>query len=99
MSKKQVTSIKPILSILVIISTLFSVVFLKMEIRRVGYSVYKSVNEFRSLQDNYRLKVIDYARFTSPDFLRKAAVSQLTMTDAGAGQIIHMTGDQIALKQ
>ena len=99
MSKKQVSEIKPLISVVVIVATLFSVVFLKMEIRRLGYSIFKSVNIYRSLQDNYRLKVIDYAKFTSPDFLRKAAVTQLTMSEAGQGQIIHMSGDRIALKQ
>jgi len=99
MSRKNVSEIKPVISILLILFTMLSVVFFKMEIRRMGYSVFKSVNIYRSLQDNYRSKVIDYARYTSPDHLRQTALTKLTMTEAKYGQIIHMSGEQIALRQ
>lgn len=79
--------------------TLLFLVFSKMEVRRLGYSVLKQSREFRRLQDNYRLKVIEYAKLTSPENLRKMAVSKFTMSEAEVGQIIHISGDQIAVEQ
>ena len=70
-----------------------------MEARRLGYSVLKQSREYRRLQDNYRLKVIEYAKLTSPEHLRKMAVSKFTMSEVKVGQIIHMSGDQIAVGQ
>lgn len=91
--------LKPIMSVIFIVLTLFFLVFAKMEARRLGYSVLKQSREFRRLQDNYRLKVIDYAKLTSPENLRKMAVSKFTLSEAEVGQIIHMSGKQIAVKQ
>lgn len=82
-----------------ILVTLFAIVFAKMEVRRVGYSVLKKSRNYRSLQDSYRSKVIDYAKLTSPENLRRLAISRFTMGEAQVGQIIHMSGDQIAVRQ
>jgi hypothetical protein len=97
--KVQISEIKPIFSITMVIVTLFSIVFAKMEVRRMGYSVFKQSREFRRLQDNYRLKTIEYAKLTSPENLRRIAVSKLTLSEAEVGQIIHMSGNHIAIKQ
>lgn len=70
-----------------------------MEARRMGYSVLKQSRELRRLQDNYRLKIIEYAKLTSPEHLRRIAVSKFTLSEAEVGQIIHMSGKQIAVKQ
>lgn len=95
----KLNELKPIVSVLFIIITLFFLVFSKMEARRLGYSVLKQSRELRRLQDNYRLKIIEYAKLTSPEHLRKIAVSKFTLSEAEVGQIIHMSGKQIAVKQ
>ncbi len=97
--KNSIDEVKPILSILCIVMTLFFIVFSKMEMRRMGYSVLKKSREFRVLQDTYRLKIIEYAKLTSPENLRDTAISKFTLSEAGTGQIIHMSGSQIAVKQ
>lgn len=99
MSKEKVNEYKPFISLIIILLTLFSVVFLKMEVRRVGYSVLKELRVYKSLRDMHRLYVIEYAQRTSPDKLRKLVQARLTLEEASAGQIIHMSGHQIALKQ
>ncbi len=96
--KSKMREYLPVLSVFIIIFTLLFIVFLKMEIRRLGYSVLKDSREYRRLQDSYRLKVIEYAKATSPERLRKMAVSKFTLSEAEVGQIIHMSGDQIAVK-
>lgn len=98
MGRQQVSELKPFLSVLVIISTLFAVVFFKMEVRRMGYSVLKQAREYKRLQDQSRLLKIEYGRVTSPAHLRKLARSKLTLSDAALGQIIHLSGNNIALR-
>ncbi|MCB9025034.1 MAG: hypothetical protein H6625_01845 [Bdellovibrionaceae bacterium] len=97
--KNRLNELKPIISVFFIICTLFFLVFSKMEARRMGYSVLKQSRELRRLQDNYRLKIIEYAKLTSPEHLRRIAVSKFTLSEAEVGQIIHMSGKQIAVKQ
>lgn len=100
MSESQSTSeLKPLLSIFIIIVTLFTIVFIKMEARRMGYQLLKNHSEHRALKDDFRRATLAYAQLSSPRFLKQAARSKLTLSDARAGQIIYISGDQIALKQ
>jgi hypothetical protein len=91
--------ISPFFSVLILVATLFGLVLLKMEVRRMGYSVLKSSKEYRKLRDEYRLMSMEYARLTRPDHVRKYAVSRLTLNDARNGQIIQLTGKDLALPQ
>lgn len=92
-------SLKPFLSVLILISTLFGLVFLKMEVRRVGYSVLKASQEYHKLRDRHRMMGMEYARLTRPEHIRKYAMSRLTLNDARNGQIIQLTGENLALPQ
>ena len=98
MKEKQL-EIKPFLSVFILVLTLFSMVFLKMEIRRMGYSVLKQAREYEQLQDAYRLKSLEYSKKMSPENLRSMAVRKLTLSEAQGGQIIHMSNNGIAVKQ
>ncbi len=99
MSDKTKSEVRPFISISIIILTLFSLVFLKMEVRRMGYSMLKQVQEYKTMKDLHRLKIIKYARLTSPERLRKMAKTHLTLSEADLGQIIQISGEKIALKQ
>jgi len=99
MSQQNVSELKPFLSLLIIIVTLFTMAFLKMEVRRMGYSVFSASRRFKVLRDHHRSQVMEYAQVTRPDRVRKLAVSRLTLNDAQVGQIIQMIGSQIALPQ
>ena len=99
MSQKQVSELKPFLSILLIIVTLFIMAFFKMEVRRMGYSVFSASRTFKTLRDQHRSQVMEYAQITRPDRVRKIAVSRFTLNDAQVGQIIQMIGSHIALPQ
>ena len=96
---KNVSHVKPFISVLIIIFTLFSLVFFKMEVRRMGYAMLKEVQDYKKQKDLHRLKVIKYAELTSPERLRSIAKSKLTLSDAELGQIIQISGEKIALKQ
>ena len=99
MSKKQVSQLKPFLSVVIIISTLFVVVFFKMEVRRMGYSVLKKTQDYKALKDEYRMQVMKYAKVTRPERVKRLAVSKLTLNDAQNGQIIQLTDGRIAIPQ
>lgn len=91
MSKEQKESWKPFLSVLMIIFTLFSVVFFHMEIRRVGYTVLTLAKELRELRDNHRGQTVHLARITGPQRLNQVAQMRFTLKRAEPGQIIQMT--------
>ena len=97
--KKRYHSLKPYLSVTLLISTLFSMMFLKMEVRRMGYSVLKTSQEYHKLRDHHRMMSMEYARLTRPEHIRKYAMSRLTLNDARNGQIIQLTGQKFALPQ
>lgn len=86
------------MSVVIIIIALFTLVFVQMEVRRQGYELLKLTREYKSLQDEHRLKVMRYAKIMRPERLRDLAVTRLTLNDAKSGQIIHMSGEKIALR-
>jgi hypothetical protein len=99
MSKQQLDQFRPLMSVLIIIFSLFALVFLQMEVRRMGYVVLKQSREYKTLLDRTRAQTMDYAKMTRPERVRDMAVNRLTLNEAKSGQIIHMAGDNIALRQ
>lgn len=93
------TELKPFISVVMLIGTLFSSVLLKMEVRRAGYSVLRATKELQQLKDKNRLLAMEYARLTRPDHIKKYAIDRLTLNDARNGQIIQLTGQKLALPQ
>ena len=89
----------PFASLLIIVFCLFSIVFCKMEVRRMGYSVLKLSREERQMKDLERQQMIQFAKITRPERLQQVAQARLTLKKAEVGQIIQMTGRGIALKQ
>lgn len=91
--------IAPFMSLIIVVVTLFSVVFCKMELRRVGYSVLKLTREERKMRDLERQQSIMLAKITRPDRLQSVAEARLTLKRAESGQIIQMTERGIALRE
>lgn len=99
MSRQDVTALKPFFSVLIIIASLFTLVFFNMETRRMGYVVLKLSREEKRHRDANRSQLIQLAKITRPERLHNVAQSRLTLKTAEAGQIIQMTESGIALKQ
>lgn len=99
MSRQQINQLLPLFSVSIVIFALFSLVFLQMETRRMGYVVLKQTRAFKALEDEHRLKSMRYARIMRPEHLRDVALNKLTLNEVKAGQIIHMSGEKIALRQ
>lgn len=87
---------KPFFSILLIIGTLFSLVFLQMEERRLGYAILKSTREQRQIVEEKRERTMQLAKITRPQNVERMAQSRFTLKKIQANQIIHLTGAQIS---
>jgi len=99
MSRRHLNEILPFFSVLILVSTLFGLVLLKMEVRRMGYSILKASHEYSKLKDTQRMMDMEYARLTRPDHIRKYAVAHFTLNDARSGQIIQLAGQKLAMPQ
>ncbi|MCM2282671.1 MAG: histidine kinase [Bdellovibrionaceae bacterium] len=99
MSRQAINDCKPFVSLVIIVATLFGLVFFKMEARRAGYSILKLAREERRLRDQQREQLVQLAKILRPDRLHNVAQTRLTLRKAESGQIIQMTDQGIALKQ
>lgn len=99
MSRDQVTTIKPFISVALLMCFLFTFAFIKMENRRMGYSFMKLAQKEKQLRNKQRQKSIQLARMTGPERVQLLATQRLPMKKAGQGQIIQMTGSGVAIIQ
>lgn len=76
------------MSVTLIILTLFGVVFLQMEERRLGYSLLKLTRNYRKVLENKKNNEILLAQATRPQWVEKMAASRFTLKKAEANQII-----------
>ena len=91
MSSNEIRNLKPVISVALIILTLFSVVFLQMEERRLGYSLLKLTRHYRQTLENKKNKEILLAKATRPQWVEKIASSKFTLKKADANQIIMLS--------
>lgn len=99
MSHDDIKALKPFLSLVIIVTTLFTVAFMKMEVRRLGYMALKTSKQYKTLKDQRLVKTMELARITRPDHVRSYAMSRLTLSEARNGQIIQLSGSRIAVPQ
>ncbi len=89
--------LRPFVSVLLVIFTLLSIVFTKMEVRRMGYSLLKESRQLKSLTEQKRLKEMTYAQLTRPERIETFAERRLALKKAQKGQIVQISGERIAL--
>ncbi len=99
MSQHQVKTIKPFISVLLVMGFLFTFAFIKMENRRLGYSFMKMAQKEKQMRNQQRQKSIELARMTGPERVQFLATQRLPLKKAGEGQIIQMTGNGFAIIQ
>lgn len=95
----SVRDIKPFLSVLIFVGALFFVVFFKMEVRRMGYAVWKLSRAEKSAADQKRLNAIELARLSSPGRIEKIAQKHLALAKPIKGQMVQMNGEVFVLDQ
>jgi len=89
----------PFISVGIIVASLFGVAFMKMEVRRMGYSVLKLSREERTIRDLERQQLVQLAKITRPERLQELAQARLTLRKPHSGQIIQMTDHGVAFRQ
>ena len=92
-------SLRPFFSIMMIIISLFLIVFVKMEARRITYSILRQSRQYQILLDSYHKDLMTYLKLTQGSRLTDIARSQLTLGQARKGQVILLVGGEIAIPQ
>jgi hypothetical protein len=92
MSSKNFRQLKPFCSVLILIFTFFSLVFLQMEERRLGYSVLKLSREHKKNLEEKHVREIQLVKVTRPQLVERMAQAKFTMKKIQADQIIHLSG-------
>lgn len=82
--------------VLAIILTLFIVVFFKMTVRKISYSLYHKVRIFNDMQDEYYQNLKTYGRITRSERLEELARKRF-LYKKNKGQVIHVINGRIAL--
>ena len=99
MSQQQVNTIKPFISILLMMCFLFGIAFIKMENRRMGYSFMQLAAIEKDMRNQQRERSLQLAQMTGPERVQFVATQRLPMKKAREGQIIQMTGEGLAFVQ
>lgn len=92
MERNEIQALKPFLSVVILISSLFILVFLQTEERRMGYELLKLSRLQREVIEERRMKSMQLAKMTRPQNIERVAQSRITLKKIQANQIIHMTG-------
>ena len=90
--KKWSENTKPFVSVFILLLSLFAVVYVKMENRRMGYVLLDLAEKEKQMTQKQRLALVNLARMTSPERVRKIATTQLTFQNAKDGQVIRVAG-------
>jgi hypothetical protein len=88
--QEDIQRLKPFLSVFFIIGTLFSLVFLKMEERRMSYVVLKQTREYKKATEIQKQREIQMAKLIRPQFIESLAKEKMTLKRATPAQIIHL---------
>lgn len=97
--KNLTHDVAPFASITIIVASLLGLVFCKMEVRRMGYSILQLSRVERQMRDHERLQMVQLAKITRPERLQAVAEHRLTLRKPGSGQIIQMTEQGIAFRE
>lgn len=96
MNRRSLRQLKPFCSVLIVILTFFSIVFLQMEERRIGYSVLKLSRLHKKILEDKHTKEIQLVKITRPQLLDHVAKSKFTLKKVQADQIIHLSGNMLS---
>ncbi len=81
---------KPYISVMIFIVALLSIVFCKMEVRRVGYMFWKATKQEKDLKDDLRVKSLEFAKLTRPDRVEKYARQFWALNKPVSGQVVQL---------
>jgi len=87
-------SMKPFVSVMIFIVALLSIVFCKMEVRRVGYMFWKATKIEKKLKDDLRVKSLEFAKLTRPDRVEKYARQFWALNKPVSGQVVQLQASE-----
>jgi hypothetical protein len=93
MNAENLRYIKPFVSLVLVIGSSLLLVFLRMEERRLGYSILRANQEYKKFVDQKRGYEIQLAKITRPQLLDSWAQRKLTLKKVDSSQIIHLSGE------
>ena len=89
---KNLKTLAPHLSILTIIFSLFTFVFLQMEERRLGYELLQLGKDRRKIREMKKQKEMVFAHLTRPQNIEKMATMKGELRKMRPHQLIHLSG-------
>ena len=98
MSNENMKQLKPFLSVIFFILSMFVVVFFQMEERRLSYSLYKLNREYKNELEEKRKQSIQLAKLTRPQNVENIAQNRMDLKKVQKSQIIHLSGADIIKK-
>ena len=98
MSNENMKQLKPFLSVIFFILSMFVVVFFQMEERRLSYSLYKLNREYKNELEEKRKQSIQLAKLTRPQNVENIAQNKMDLKKVQKSQIIHLSGADIIKK-
>ncbi len=97
--RKESHDLKAYISVVLIITTLLGTAIIKMEVRRLGYQFLRTAKEYKRARDEKTIREMELAKLTQPERIRRYAETRLTLREAAGDQIIHFSGQRIALRE
>ena len=91
--QEELVPLRPFMSVFIIVSSLFIVVFAKMEERRMGYNVLKFTHSQRVSIEEKRARILQLAKLTRPEHVEKVAQDRFTLKKIQNKQIIQLSGN------
>ena len=82
-----------------IILSLFTIVFVKMELRRMNYSILRQSRKHQIFLDRYHKNLMNYLEMTQGSKINQLARSKLTLDQVKKGQVILLIGGKAAVPQ
>ncbi len=80
------------MSVAIVLMCLYSVVYIKMENRRIGYAIFELAKKEKAYRQEQRLATAKLAKMTSAERVRSIAQKRLTFQTAKEGQVIRIAG-------
>ncbi len=90
--------LSPFFNILMIISTLFIIVFCKITLRKISYSLYQENKKFNEVQDKYYKQLKKYGKLNRSEELDRWARHHFT-EKLKKGKIIQIIDGKIAIPE
>jgi cell division protein FtsL len=92
MNAENIRHLRPFVSVVLLILSLMTLVFLRMEERRLGYSLLKINAEYKKIVDQKRNLEMQLAKASRPQVVDNWAQRKLTLRKLESNQIIHLSG-------